>query len=47
MAFVDVCEKGESVALRQRQWDELQGLVDWTRRNCKKYSSPEEGQRNG
>ena len=37
-AFVDACEKArgtDSPALRQRQWDELKALVEWTRANCK------------
>ncbi|KAK1921062.1 hypothetical protein DB88DRAFT_121391 [Papiliotrema laurentii] len=35
-AFVDACERDpKSESLRQRQWDELKALVEWTRAHCK------------
>lgn len=41
-AFVDQCEAvqrksdddAEKRRLRERQWEELKGLVQWTRENC-------------
>ncbi|OCF57840.1 hypothetical protein L486_05305 [Kwoniella mangroviensis CBS 10435] len=38
--FVDSCEavrksKGDDTKLRQRQWDELKKIVEWTRENYK------------
>ncbi|KAI9634385.1 uncharacterized protein MKK02DRAFT_37916 [Dioszegia hungarica] len=42
-AFVDACEAvqkegdgdKEKQRLREKQWEELKGLVNWTRENCK------------
>ncbi|KAK8845639.1 hypothetical protein IAR55_006355 [Kwoniella newhampshirensis] len=38
-SFVDACEDinkrgGDDTPLRQRQWEELRALVEWTRKNC-------------
>lgn len=35
-AFVDACEADpDSNDLRERQWEELKAIVEWTRANCK------------
>lgn len=35
-AFVDACEADpQSKELREKQWEDLKALVEWTRANCK------------